>query len=179
MTTESQWPHPTAALLRCRDQPLRGVTGCTGAPCPYRPHPAPLPSRERERERPFTSRPSSAGAYNGRGYKRHGSRVICFLAGGTFDDRRRDRGAADRSVHRPGTQLHIAWLGRTPHICGGRRDFRWMARKPARRDPEHTWPYVRSHAEPATAPGAKRSRPPPKTVHFRVRPEKAGVFSRS
>jgi len=102
LTTESQWPHPTAALLRCRDQPLRGVTGCTGAPCPYRPHPAPLPSRERERERPFTSRSSSAGAYNGRGYKRHGSRVICFLAGGTFDDRRRDRGAADRSVHRPG-----------------------------------------------------------------------------
>jgi len=45
LTTESQWPHPTAALLRCRDQPLRGVTDCTGAPCPYHPHPAPLPSR--------------------------------------------------------------------------------------------------------------------------------------
>ena len=27
------------------------------------------------------------------------------------------------------------------------------------RDPEHTPPYVRSHAESATAPGAKRSRP--------------------
>jgi hypothetical protein len=40
LTTESQWPHLTAALLRCRDQPLRGVTDCTGAPCPYHPHPA-------------------------------------------------------------------------------------------------------------------------------------------
>jgi hypothetical protein len=76
LTTESQWPHPTAALLRCRDQPLRGVTDCTGAPCPYHPHPAPLPSGKRERERPSTSRSSSAGAYNGRGYKRHGSRVV-------------------------------------------------------------------------------------------------------